>query len=136
VRRLALLAVLALGVAACGGGSGTDARIDVKWGTKGGTMVPVSYDVAPSGAVKTSGSHATAAITTVEEAKLSSLVRAAFRRLKSEQCRGSFPDESSMFITALGRTVTVRGSCEPKFTWLYGELMAVASALRSSPPRA
>jgi hypothetical protein len=94
----------------------------MRFGTNGGTMVPVYYDIAPNGDVATTDSPHAGAITSREVSKLSGLVRAAFPGLKSEQCPGSFPDESSMYITALGKTVTVRGSCESAFTKLYNEL--------------
>jgi hypothetical protein len=50
------------------------------------------------------------------------LVRNGFPSLKSEQCAGTFPDESAEFLTAFGKTVTVRGDCEPGFTKLWGSL--------------
>ena len=55
-------------------------------------------------------------------ATLSDLVRKDFPKLRSESCPGTFPDESAQFITALGRTITVRGTCEPAFTNLWDSL--------------
>jgi hypothetical protein len=121
VRRLTLLAVLALCLAACGG-SGASGPINMRFGTEGGTLVPVYYEIARNGDLATTDSPHAGAITSREVSKLSGLVRAAFPGLKSEQCPGSFPDESSMYITALGRTVTVRGTCDSAFTKLYNEL--------------
>jgi hypothetical protein len=94
----------------------------MRFGTEGGTMVPVYYDIARNGDVATTDSPHAGAITSGEVSTLSGLVRAAFPGLKSERCHGSFPDESSMYITALGKTVTVRGSCEFAFTKLYNDL--------------
>jgi hypothetical protein len=124
VRRLFLIAVLALGLAACGGAGSSNKAVKIAFGWTGGTMFPVSFTIAPSGAV-TENSHPPVKATQLSSAevvKLSGLVRAAFPGLKSEQCPGSFPDESSMYITALGKTVTVRGTCEPGFTKLFNEL--------------
>lgn len=61
-------------------------------------------------------------ITNAEGATLSRLVRSSLPNLKSVQCAGTFPDESTAFVTALGKTVKVRGTCEPAFTRLWTEL--------------
>jgi hypothetical protein len=123
VRRLSLLAALAFGLAACGGSGASSGTIKITFGRSGGTMVPNSVTIAPGGAVTTTGSSgAITRLTSAEDAKLSGSVRTAFPGLKSEQCAGTFPDESAMFITALGKTVTVRGSCEPGFTKLWNAL--------------
>jgi hypothetical protein len=123
VRRLALLGLLALGLAACGG-SAAQRNLEIKFGVDEGTLAPFYYVIYPDGGVSTTGDAATAAITSAEVVKLSGLVRAAFPGLKSEQCPGTLPDVSSMYITALGKTVTVHGTCEPGFTKLWNELNA------------
>jgi hypothetical protein len=133
MRRLALAAAaaVALGLGACGG-SGTPS-VKITLGLTGGTMVPYTITIAPGGAVSTTGQPPTKGppsdswrLTSAEDAKLSRLVRNSFGNLKSEQCSGTFPDESAVFITALGKTVTVRGNCEPGFTKLWS---AVTTAL-------
>jgi hypothetical protein len=121
MRRLSLLAVLVLGLAACGGSGASKSTLKITFGTSGGTMVPNSVTIAPDGVVTRTGSPP-ARLTSAENAKLSGLVQSSFSKLRSEECPGTFPDESAAFITALGRTVTVRGSCEPEFTKLWGSL--------------
>ena len=124
VRRLTLLAVLALGLAACGGSGGSKAAVEITLGRSGGTMVPTSVTIAPGGRL-TGVDHLilkSNAISSAEDAKLSRLVRNDFPSLESKQCPRTFPDESSSFITALGKTVTVRGTCEPGFTKLWNAL--------------
>jgi len=97
--------------------------VKITFGQSGGTMVPDAATIAPGGAVTFSNPSVTAAkLTKAQDERLSSLVRNGIGKLKSEQCPGTFPDESSLFITALGRTVTVRGTCEPGFTKLWSAL--------------
>ena len=93
-------------------------------GRSGGTIVPYSFTIAPGGAVSAKGIAGAApkSVTSAEDERLSGLVRDSFLKLKSEQCPGTFPDESAMFITALCKTVTVRGTCEPGFTKLWNAL--------------
>ena len=122
MRRLAVLAVFALGLAACGGSGASKGTLKITLGRSGGTMVPYSITIHPGGAVTGLG-PSPKSITTAEDAKLSDLVRNGFPNLKSEQCAGTFPDESATFITALGKTVTVRGACEPGFTKLWNALV-------------
>jgi len=91
-------------------------------------MVPNSVTIAPGGAVTTQGGAPVGpkSISSAEDARLSGLVRSAFPNLKSESCPGTFPDESALFITALGKTITVRGTCEPGFTKLWNQLANAA----------
>jgi hypothetical protein len=123
VRRLVLLFVLALGLAACGGSGASKSTVKITLGRSGGTIVPWSITIHPGGAVTGLG-PSPKSIPSSEDAKLSDLVRNGFAGLKSEQCAGTFPDESATFITALGRTVTVRGTCEPGFTKLWNKLVS------------
>ena len=46
-------------------------------------------------------------------------MRKDLRGFKSEQCPGTSDEYYPLFITALGKTVTVRGACEPGFTKLW-----------------
>lgn len=124
MRRLSLLVILALGLAACGAAGSSNKALKIAFGWTGGTIFPVSFTIAPSGAA-TENSHPPVKATQLSSAevvKLSGLVRAAFPGLKSEQCPGTLPDVSARYITALGKTVTVRGMCEPGFTKLFNEL--------------
>ena len=138
MRRLALLAVLAVVLAACGGsGASTDGGsggskgpVKITFGRSGGTMVPESVTIAPGGTLTVQGwPDVTKSITSAVDARLSGLVRKDLPSLKSEQCPGSFPDESGQYITALGKTVRVRGACEPGFTTLWNSLAAEAGVL-------
>ena len=117
MRRLTLLAVLAVGLAACGGSGAAKDTVKITLGLSGGTMVPYSVTIAPGGAVTTTGNPPAKpkTLTSAQDAELSRRVRSGFTNLKSEQCAGTFPDESAWFITALGKTVIVRGTCEPGF---------------------
>ena len=87
-------------------------------------MVPAAVIIWPGGHVTTVDRIGVnqASISSAEDAKLSRLVRNAFPTLESKQCPGTFPDESSLFITALGTRVTVRGTCEPGFTKLFSAI--------------
>lgn len=125
MRRLPLLVVVAFGLAACGGSGGSKSTLKITFGTVGGTMVPSSTTIAPSGALtRTGGGQVVGpqSISSSEAAKLSDLVRKDFPNLKSQSCPGTFPDESAQYITALGKTITVRGTCEPAFTNLFSAL--------------
>jgi hypothetical protein len=124
VRRLTLLAVLVLGLAACGGSGASQDTLKISFGRSSGLIVPYTVTIARDGTVTTDGSPPVApkSLTSDEDAKLSGLVRDAFGSLKSRQCPGTFPDEASQFITAMGKTVTVRGTCEPGFTKLWNSL--------------
>jgi hypothetical protein len=127
VRRLALLAVLTFGLAACGGSGPSKDNLKITVGRSGGTMVPYSVTIAPDGAVTATGANPPSGrLTSAQDAAISARVRSDLPGLKSESCPGTFPDESATFITALGKTVTVRGPCEPGFTKLWN---AVARAL-------
>jgi hypothetical protein len=129
VRRLAVFAVLALVVAGCGGSGGSrpsTAPVRITFGLSGGTMIPFAATIDRAGTVQTAGflpgAVVAKTVSRAQEKTLSGLVREAIGGLKDEQCSDSFPDESGKFITALGKTVTVRGTCEPSFTKLWNEL--------------
>lgn len=127
MRRLAVVGVLVLGLAACGGGSGASkSPLKITLGLSGGTIMPYSVTIAPGGAITTTGNPPATPkpLTASQEADLSSLVRSSFPSLKSKRCPGMFPDAAAMFITALGRTVTVAGDCEPGFATLWDKLTA------------
>jgi hypothetical protein len=124
VRRLLLLLALVLGLAACGGSGASKDNVKIAFGLSGGTMMPYSVTIAPGGAVTSTGNSPVTPkpVASVREKYLSLLVRGRLWNLKSEQCKGTLPDESSMFVTALGRTVTVRGTCESSFTQMWHDL--------------
>jgi len=76
---------------------------------------------APNGAVKTTGFVPAPTLVTKlsrkREQSLSQLVRDRIGALKNQRC--PFRAPAAMFITALGRTVTVSGRCQPRFTELW-----------------
>ena len=63
-----------------------------------------------------------AALTSPQDESLSRQVPDGIGKLKSLQCGGTFPDEATYSIAALGKTVAVRGTCEPGFTKLWNAL--------------
>jgi len=126
MRRLTLLALLALGLAACGGGSGTPKdAVQIKFGRVGGMIMPYTITIAPNGTVTSEANPPATppkSISSAEVERLSNLVRDSIDKLTTLQCAHSLPDETSNFITALGKNVTVRGNCEPGFTKLSNSL--------------
>ena len=128
MRRLTVLAALALGLAACGGPSVPKDAVKITVGLTGGSVMPYSITIAPGGAVTTKGFPPVKPkpLTSAEDVELSRLVRARIGKFKTLLCARSLSDEASRFITALGKTVAVRGTCEPGFTKL---LYALTNAL-------
>ena len=81
--------------------------------------------IAPGGAVTVQGNPPVkppASLTSAQDEALSVQVRNAIPMLTSVVCAHTFPDEASQFITALGKTVYVRGDCDPDFRKLYDAL--------------
>jgi hypothetical protein len=131
MRQVPLIAILVLGLAACGGSGASKSALKITIGRSGGTLMPFSLTVASDGSVTSTGTvrGSLSPLTSAEHAKLSGLVRTGLPSLESAQCSGTFPDESAYFITALGKTITVRGTCKPDFTELWSTL---AEALNPS----
>jgi hypothetical protein len=125
VRRLAVIAVLALGLAACGGGSSAPKNgLKIVFGRTGGSIFPYQVTIAPDGKVTAQGavgntSPLPKSLTSAQVETLSSQVRSTIGELTTLQCSHTSPDEASSFITALGKTVSVRGNCEPRFLHLF-----------------
>ena len=126
MRRLILIAVLALGLAACGGGSGPSKdTLQIKFGRTGGMIMPYTITIAPDGTVTAEGNPPNTppkSITSEQDEDLSRQVRAEIGKLTTLQCAHTFPDEATNFITALGKTVAVRGTCETGFNKLFNAL--------------
>ncbi len=112
-----------LALSACGGSGASSDTLKITLGRVGG-LVPYEITIAPGGAVTAKGIPPAkpTALTGGQDEQISKLVRQGFGKLKSEQCAGSFPDEATEFITAMGKTVSVRGNCEPGFTTLWDSL--------------
>ena len=124
MRRLILSAVVVLGLAACGGSATPSGPLKITFGRVGGLIVPYSVTIAPGGAVTTTGSPPATPtpLTRAQDMVLSNQVRDEIGKLKSASCPGDFPDEASLFITALGKTVRVRGNCDRDFLNLFDAL--------------
>ena len=126
MRSLLVLAATAAALAACDASSASTSAtpLRITFGVTGGNVVPWQVTVEPTGRV-----HATREVrprrqrlSQVKVASLSRLVRHELPGLKSRQCPGTLPDFGSEFIRAAGRTVRVRGSCEPRFHRLWSTL--------------
>jgi hypothetical protein len=133
VRRLTLLVVLALGLAACGG-SGTS-NVKITFGGTVGAMAPERWAVtiSPRGAVATTGEIGGTwpkALTSAQEADLSRLVQNDLPNIKSRRCR-SFPG-ARKFVKARGRTVWMRGDCDARF-WTFWDKLIKASGFQPPP---
>ena len=126
MRRLTLLAVLVLGLAACGGSGAPKDALKIKFGRLGGLIVPYAITIAPDGKVTAAGNPPVkppTSLTSAQVEKLSGLVRNGMGKLtKNLQCPHTFPDEASEFITAMGKTVVIRGTCSADFTKLWDAL--------------
>jgi len=125
VRRLALIAVVVLGLAACGGSGAPKNGLKITFGRTGGLIVPYAITIAPDGTVTATGNPPVkppTSLTSAQEEKLSGLVRDELGKLTTLQCGHTLPDAASNFITAMGRTVVVRGDCEPRFSKLFDAL--------------
>ena len=124
VSRIAILAALVAGLSACGASSAPTSPTGIAFGIGGGNIVPYRVMVEPTGVIRASGMGLQRhALSRNLVARLSRRVRTAFAAgVKSRQCRGTNPDIASEFIRAEGRTVTVRGTCDPRFQRLWNTL--------------
>jgi hypothetical protein len=136
VRRIAVLGVSVAALAAC---AASAASIQagprrIVFGLGGGNMVPFQVTIEPDGRVRSSGfvrprRHR---VSVAKVSSLTTLVRHEFASgLRSRQCAGANPDVGSDYISALGRTVRVHGSCEPRFSQPWNTL-ARAVGIRPS----
>ena len=122
MRWLFFIAVLSLGLVACGSSGSKPAvhGVPVTFGTEGGNMVPFTIKISATGAVsgtlRTTKSHVAAAVTAAANTD--------FSGVSNRQCAGTLPDVTSRFVTIGGRSVTVHGGCEPAFEKLWGKLTA------------
>jgi hypothetical protein len=107
VRRLSLLAVLALGLGACGGSSRAAKPVQVVFGTTGGNIRPQKFVLTVSGNLAKQLSDQSGGVLT---------------------CKGTLPDVAATYVRMEGRTFTVRGSCDPEFARLWNKLYALRGA--------
>lgn len=94
----------------------------IVFGIGGGNLIPFRITLEPDGRVRHSGPMRPRRhhLSRAEVVSLFRLVRVDLRDgLTSRQCSGTNPDVGSRFIRGLGRTITVHGSCEPRFTRLW-----------------
>lgn len=106
----------------------------IVFGLGGGNIVPFQVTIEPTGRVRSSGfmQPTRHRLTIAKVSSLSRLVRHEFASgLTSRQCPGTNPDVGSDYIRAGGRTVTVHGRCEPRFSRLW-QTLAAAVGLRVS----
>ena len=104
----------------------------IQFGLGGGNMVPWQVTIEPTGRVRSTSfmRPRRRRLSQAKVASLSRLVRHAFASgVRSRLCAGVNPDVGSDFIHAAGRTVSVHGNCEPRFTKLWDSL-AQAVGLR------
>ena len=131
VRRLVVLAAAAAALVACGSSAASTSTkpIRIVFGLGGGNIVPFQVTIEPTGRVRAAGGVLDVRRKRLSQAKvasLSSLVRNQLPGLRSRQCAGTLPDVGSDFVRALGRTVSVHGSCEPRFHRLWNTLARAA----------
>jgi hypothetical protein len=131
VCRLAALVAIVATLAACGASGPPTKAEPVVFGVSGGNIAPFRATIEPNGRLSYTGlpkprrKH----LSRAKAASLSRLVQQAFAAgLRSHRCPGTNPDVASGFIRVSGRTVTVHGSCEPRFTKLW-ETLAHAALL-------
>lgn len=121
VPRIVFLLAVIVAAAACGSSSAAT-HTPIVFGVVGGNLLPYHVTIEPSGVVRHSGP------TTVRRTHLPGTAVARLRsqvesaHLGSRQCQGTLPDFGSQFIRIGTRTVTVHGTCEPRFTRVWTAL--------------
>jgi hypothetical protein len=131
MRRIIVLAALLGALIACGVSAASTTPHRIVFGVVGGNLASYQVTIEPTGRVHSS--QVTTKYRVLSRAKvvsLSRVVRASFASgLKSRICPGTNPDFGSKFVQAFGRTVRVRGRCEPRFNRLW-DTLAQAVGLR------
>jgi hypothetical protein len=127
VLRLAVLAVLALGLAGCGSSAAPADTFRITFAIAGGNVVPWTVVIHRDGVVTTKRStHVTVdgRLSTGKRAALFRDVHDAFASgLRSRRCPGTLPDVATSYIAAEHHIARVHGACEPEFTELWHELV-------------
>jgi hypothetical protein len=134
VARATVIAVLALGLAACARVTSSHPPLRIEFGIAGGNIAPFTVRISPTGAVRSSGS------VSLGRTQLSGPARSRLKyevinllrlgRLRSKQCPGTLPDIAAQFLRAGGQTIRVHGSCEPRFTQFWNRLAAAVGLRR------
>jgi hypothetical protein len=119
---LLLLAVSAsAAVAACGASAGGPTPI--VFGLAGGNAVPYRVTIQPNGSVRVSrGWRVRKQILPSQVRRLRNEIENA--HLRSRLCAGTLPDFATNYIHLDGRTFRLHGQCEPRFTRVFGDLLA------------
>ncbi len=126
------LAVAALAVALGAQAAHASSPRAFAFGRSGGNIAPFTVMISPTGRVTAQGSVRLARprLTLTQDA-VHGLVDLAktegfFRMPATTVCRGTLPDFAGSFVTVGSKRVTVRGSCNRRFSELYAVLAAVA----------
>jgi hypothetical protein len=124
MRRIIVLVALLGAACACGSSAASTTPHPIVFGVAGGNLAAYEVTIEPTGRIRSTVVRTKYhVLSRAKVASLSRLVRAAFASgLKSRLCPGTNPDFGSRFIHAYGRTVRVRGSCEPRFNRLWDTL--------------
>jgi hypothetical protein len=119
---LLLLAVFAAAaVAACGASAG--GSVPIVFGITGGTVVPYRVTIEPNGSVRVSrGWRVRKQILPMQARRLRTEIRNA--HLTTRMCAGALPDFATSYIRLGGRTFKLHGRCEPRFSRVFGDLIA------------
>ena len=131
MRRIIVLAALLGAAYPCGSSVASTTSHRIVFGVVGGNLAAYQVTIEPTGRIRSSQVRTKYhVLSRAKVVSLSRLVRASFASgLKSRICPGTNPDFGSKFIQAYGRTVRVRGSCEPRFHRLW-DTLAQAVGLR------
>jgi hypothetical protein len=122
---MVVLAAVLAGLCTCQASSASTGPTRIAFGVVGGNTVPLQVTIERTGGVHASGviKPGRRRLSRTDVEALSRLLREDFGAgLESRQCAGTSPDVGSDFVRAYGRTVSVHGTCEPRFQKLWATL--------------
>jgi hypothetical protein len=126
------LAVAALAAALGAQAAHASSTPTLRFGRSGGNIAPFTVTISPTGHVTTGGpvKLARPRLTLTADA-VHGLVELAktegfFRMPAATVCRRTLPDFAGSFVAVGSKRVTVRGSCNRRFSELYAVLAAAA----------
>jgi hypothetical protein len=121
--RLALLLPAVFAAAAVAAYANAGERTPIVFGLTGGNAMPYHVTIQPNGSVR--AGRGWRVRKQIPPSRVQSLRREIQNaHLTTRMCAGTLPDIAANFIRLGGRTVTVHGECEPRFTHVYGDLAA------------
>jgi hypothetical protein len=133
---VAAVASLLLAPLAASAGSGSNASAAFTFGRSGGNIAPFTVAIARNGSVSAQGAvrldNPRRIVSADARAGMLDLARAEgfFSLPKTISCPRTLPDVASFFVSikrpAGTTTVSVHGSCKPRFNRLYALINAVA----------